>query len=187
MKSKIREYIKRNFYMSKKLSLLTLLLIVASCASKKNAAVLEASLSSECPKDGDCKIEVFDRKSMVLKVAEAGSLYYELEDNASTKVLKYTYNRKVKGDIQDASYREELIFEIPSNREVFKFTDESLQDAKLLFGRFCYCKGQTGYYKIDSGLLAGSKNKELEATQINLNFKIKKVPQIIEAIAISLK
>lgn len=171
----------------KKISLFALLLIVASCVTKKNVTVIKASLSSQCPKYGDCKVEVFDGKSMVLKVTEIGDLYYELEDNAAVKVLKYTYNKKVKGDIQDASYREELIFELSSNKENARFIDGSLQDAKLLFGRFCYCKGQTGYYKIDSGSLSISKNKALETTEINLAFKTEKVPQVIEAIAISLK
>ncbi len=173
--------------MTKKVSVLIILLILASCGSTKSTAVLSASLTSACPKDGDCKVEVFDKKSMVVKTTEFGGLHYELEESTSKKVVKYTYNRKVKGDIQDASYREEIVFEINSDIEESAFVDESLQDVQLLFGRFCYCKGQTGYYKIESGSLRISKNKEMETTQINLTFKTTKVPQIIEAISISLK
>ena len=183
----VKQYQKRYSRMSKKVSVVIMLLILASCGSKKSTAVLSASLTSACPKDGDCKVEVFDRKSMVVKTTETGSLHYELEESTSKKVVKYTYNRKVKGDIQDASYREEIVFEINSNVEESAFVDESLQDAQLLFGRFCYCKGQTGYYKIDSGSLRISKNKESETIQINLNFKTNKVPQVIESLAISLK
>ena len=171
----------------KKLSLIAVLVLFASCSCKKNTVLPVANLTSICPKDGDCKVEVFDRKSMVVKTTETSSLHYELEESTSKKVVKYTYNRKVKGDIQDASYREEIIFEINSNAEESNFVDESLQDAQLLFGRFCYCKGQTGFYKIESGSLRISKNKEMETTQINLTLKTTKVPQIIEAIAISLK
>ena len=171
----------------KKLSLIALLVLFASCSSKKNTVLPVANLTSICPKDGDCKVEVFDRKSMLVKTTETSSLYYELEENPAKKVVKYTYNRKVKGDIQDASYREEIIFEINSNAEESNFVDVSLQDAQLLFGRFCYCKGQTGYYKIESGSLRVSKNREMETTQINLTLKTAKVPQIIETIAISLK
>ena len=183
----VKQYQKRYSRMSKKVSVVIMLLILASCGSKKSTAVLSASLTSACPKDGDCKVEVFDRKSMVVKTTETGSLHYELEESTSKKVVKYTYNRKVKGDIQDASYREEIVFEINSNVEESAFVDESLQDAQLLLGRFCYCKGQTGYYKIDSGSLRISKNKESETIQINLNFKTNKVPQVIESLAISLK
>jgi hypothetical protein len=182
-----KQYIKRYSRMSKKPLLIAALLILASCSCKKNTTALSASLLSECPKDGDCKIELFDGKTMVVKTTDTGSLYYELEENASKKVLKYTYNRKVKGNIQDASYREEVIFELNGNEEKSTFVDNSLQDTQLLFGRFCYCKGQTGYYKIDSGSLTVSKDKETTTTQINLNFKTEKVPQIIKAIAISIK
>lgn len=171
----------------KKLGLIAVLVLFASCSSKKNTVLPAANLTSICPKDGDCKVEVYDRKSMLVKTTETNSLYYELEENPAKKVIKYTYNRKVKGDLQDASYREEIIFEINSNAEESNFVDESLQDAQLLFGRFCYCKGQTGFYKIESGSLRVSKNKEIETTQINLTLKTTKVPQIIEAIAISLK
>lgn len=181
------QYQKKYARMSKKAGVFIILLILASCSSKKSTAVLSASLTSACPKDGDCKVEVFDKKSMVVKTTETGGLHYELEESTSKKVVKCTYNRKVKGDLQDASYREEIVFEINSNLEESAFVDESLQDIQLLFGRFCYCKGQTGYYKIDSGSLRISKNKEMEMTQINLTFKTNKVPQIIEAIAIALK
>jgi len=173
--------------MSKKVSLFIMLLIMASCGSKKSTTVLSASLTSACPKDGDCKVEVFDRKGMVPKTTETGGLHYELEESTSKKVVKYTYNRKVKGDIQDASYREEIVFEISDNNDQSVFTDESLQDTQLLFGRFCYCKGQTGYYKIDSGSLRISKNPESKTTEVDLSFKSKKVPQVIEKIAIAIK
>lgn len=173
--------------MSKKVSVFIMLLILASCGSKKSTTVLSASLNSPCPKDGDCTVAIFDNKSMTVKTTEFGSFYYELEENAAKKVIKYTYNRKVKGNIQDASYREEIVFEINNNNDHSVFTDESLQDTQLLFGRFCYCKGQTGYYKIDSGSLRISKNLESKTTEVDLSFKSKKVPQVIEAISILLK
>ena len=196
MKSKIdnpsstklaKQYQKKYVRTSKIPTLIIALLVFASCSCKKNTTALSASLLSECPKDGDCKIELFDGKTIVVKTTDTGSLYYELEENTSKKVLKYTYNRKVKGNIQDASYREEIIFEVNSNQEKSTFVDSSLQDIQLLFGRFCYCKGQTGFYKIGSGALTVSKDKQTTTTQINLNFKTNKVPQIIGAISISLK
>lgn len=171
----------------KKLSLIAVLVLFASCSCKKNAVLPVANLTSICPKDGDCKVEVFDGKSMVVKNTESESIFYELEENPAKKVVKYTYNRKVKGDIQDASYREEVIFEVPAKEEKATYNDESLQEVKLLFGRFCYCKGQTGYYKIDSGSLSISKNIESKSTAFNLNFKTEKVPQIIEVVSVLIK
>lgn len=173
--------------MGKKVSVFIILLVLASCGTKRSTSVLDASLNSGCPKDGDCTVAIFDNKSMTVKTTELGSLYYELAENTSKKVIKYTYNRKVKGNIQDASYREEIVFEINSNADQLVFTDESLQDTQLLFGRFCYCKGQTGYYKIDSGSLRISKNSASKITEVDLSFKSKKVPQVTEAISILLK
>lgn len=171
----------------KKIALLFVLLFAASCSCKKNTPALRISLSSECPNDGDCKIEVAEAKSMNVKTSDNGSLYYELEDNTSKKVVKYTYNRKVKGDLQDATYREEIVFELPAFEDEITLNNESLQDVKLLFGRFCYCKGQTGYYSIDQGLMRAVKSKEPAITNITLDFKTEKVPQVITQLAFSIQ
>ena len=69
--------------------------ILCSCASKK-ATTKVATLTSECPKDGICSVEIFENKSIVVKKDDFGSLYYSLEDNTATRVTKYTYTRKVK-------------------------------------------------------------------------------------------
>lgn len=145
------------------------------------------TITSECPKDGDCTIEIFDGKSIMMKTSELGSLYYDLEETANKKVVKYTYNRKVKGDLQDASYREEIIFEVPSVKDELVFNNESLQDAKVLFGRFCYCKGQTGYYTIDQGSLRIINEINSKTTTFSLDFTTKKVPQIIKSISFFIK
>jgi hypothetical protein len=51
----------------------------------------------------------------------------------------------------------------------------------MLFGRFCYCKGQAGNFKVKNGNLKITKDK------IDLDFEIKEVPQIIKNISIRLK
>lgn len=163
------------------------LLIMASCGVKKNVSSTTTTVASDCPKDGDCTIEVFDGKSMVVKTSETRSLYYDLEDAVNKKVIKYTYNRKVKGDLQDASYREEIVFEIPSGRDELVFNDAGLRDAQLLFGRFCYCKGQTGYYIIEHGSLKVIKEKNSKTTEISLDFSTKQVPQILKEVSFSIK
>ncbi len=172
--------------MKKTIFFLVFILIV-SCGTKKpnDVAVLTAFLKSECPKNGDCTIQVFENKSMIVKSDEFGSLYYDLEDNMFKKVLKYTYNRKVKGDIQDANYREEIVFELENSKENLMLSDDSLQEVQVLFGRFCYCKGQTGYYKIKKGALKVSKASK--GNEVDLNFEIKEVPQIIKHILFSIQ
>ena len=171
--------------MKKTIFFLTFILIVSCGTKKPSNVVLTALLKSECPKNGDCTIQVFENKSLIVKSDEFGSLYYNLEDDMLKKVVKYTYNRKVKGDIQDASYREEIVFEIENSKENLMLSDDSLQEVQLLFGRFCYCKGQTGYYKIKKGTLKISKVSK--GNEVDLNFEIKEVPQIINHISFSIQ
>lgn len=166
----------------KKLVLLLSVLSLASCQCKKAAVqATTANLTSECPKEGTCTIELMKNKSMVVKQDEFGSLFYNLEDNASKTVVKYIYKKTVKGDIQDANYREEVIFELDNTAKTVTVSDAGLQDNQLLFGRFCFCRGQTGYYKINQGKLT------IDSGKAELNFKTDQVPQIIKRITFDLK
>lgn len=151
-------------------------LVLCSCATKKSIGN-EAALISACPKDGTCTIELFENKSITIKKNDFGSVYYNLEDNASTRVAKYTYIRKVKGDIQDAGYREEVIMELKKGEEG--------ASSPMLFGRFCFCKGQTGYYIIPHPNLTITSKSNLQT--VDMDFKIEEVPQIIKHITFTLK
>lgn len=171
----------------KKIITLITVLFLASCSCKKvnSQNHSTANLTSDCPKNGTCSLELFKGKSMLVNQDEFNKPYYELEENAATTVLKYTYSRTVKGNIQDAGYREEIVFEINNDQKNIILTDDSLQNTKMLYGRFCYCKGQTGYYKVSKGNLNISKKPE--ETAIALDFKIDAVPQIITAISLVIK
>lgn len=167
----------------KRIALLFVVLSMLSCKCKKVAAeqtTTTTNLTSECPKDGTCTIQVIKNKSIIVKKDEFGSLYYTLEESTSKKVIQYNYKRTVKGDIQDANYREEIIFELDSEADNINLTDAALENTQLLFGRFCFCRGQTGYYKINQGKLTVTKNS------IDLNFKTDQVPQIIQHVAFSM-
>jgi len=118
---------------------------------------------------------------MVVKNDEFGSVFYTLEESASKSVVQYSYKRIVKGDIQDANYREEVVFEIDNINENLHISDAALQNKQLLFGRFCFCRGQTGYYKINQGNLTVTNGKV-----VDLSFKTDQVPQIINHITFSI-
>lgn len=155
-------------------------LVLLSCGAKKSATKV-AALTSECPTDGNCNIELFENKSIAVKKDEFERLYYTMEDNSSTRVVKYTYTRKVKGEIQDAGYREEVVIELKNGNH----SDAPNQSPTLLFGRFCFCKGQTGYYKIAHRDLSITRKSNVQT--VDLNFKIDEVPQIIKHITFTLK
>ncbi|WP_309641258.1 hypothetical protein [Flavobacterium sp.] len=179
------EYQKKYLRMSKKIALLFVLFCVLSCKCKKAAAQTTAAITSECPKDGTCTIQLSRNKSMVVKKDEFGSVFYTLEESTSKSVVQYTYKRTVKGDIQDANYREEVVFEIDNNAENLHFSDAALENTQFLFGRFCFCRGQTGYYKINQGKLTVSK--KVNEKEVDLNFKTDEVPQIIHHVGFSIK
>lgn len=169
----------------KKVALLIVILSIFSCKCKKTAAQTTTVITSECPKDGTCSVQLSKNKSMVMKKDEFGSMYYTLEESTSKSVVQYSYNRTVKGDIQDANYREEVVFEIDNDTENINLSDAALQNTQLLFGRFCFCRGQTGYYQINQGKL--NITKSTNEKTIDLNFKIDVVPQIIHHVSFSIK
>jgi hypothetical protein len=170
----------------KTISCLAALFCLLSCSTQKQVALPEiAQLTSECPKDGVCNVELFDHKSILIKKDDFGRLIYSLEENVAKKVVKFTFTKKAKGNIQDGSYSEEVIFEINSAAENTNLSDSSLENTELLFGRFCYCKGQTGYYKISKGNLTISSASTAET--VTLDFKTTEVPQIINHIAFAIK
>lgn len=169
--------------MMKKLMIAAVCVFSLGCAPKQNAVgknEVALALQSECPTDGNCKIEVFKETKLVVKQDEFGHNYYEKEYDPNKKVIKYSYSRKVKGDIQDAGYREEVVFEL-DHLENQKHVDSDLQQTKMLFGRFCFCKGQTGNYKVSQGILS------IQDQKATLDFTVSEVPQIMKNIAFVIK
>jgi len=152
--------------------------------NKEKENKLELKTESPCPSDGVCTTEILKNKSLLVKTDEFGSTYTQTIDNETTSVIIYQYSRTVKGDLQDAGYREEIIFEINNSDKEISLVNENLQQTKMLFGRFCFCRGQTGYYKVEEGKLDLKKSNDI--ITLNLDFTITKVPQIIKTINTSI-
>lgn len=158
------------------------------CCCKSNLPMTKSSqitADSDCPKDGSCEITVNNNKALVIKPDEFGKLSYQLEDNKEKKVIVYSYNRAVPKGLQDGHYKEEIILEVANSNSSINTTTFSASATQALFGRFCFCKGYTGYYMIQNGTL----KMEPEEKQHNFDFvfTVKEVPQIIKHIAFSLK
>jgi len=174
------KYPKKYLCLSKAVFLLALTGLLSCKSKKETISEPVISLTSECPKDGNCSVKLNAHKAIELKTDEFGRLYYTLVDDDAKSVYQYTYNRKVKGNLQDAQYREEVIFEV-SNQDNMSLANEALAQQKVLFGRFCYCKGQTGYYAVKQGKLVAAKNQK--QTSVDLRFTITEVPQITQHIS----
>lgn len=171
----------------RKLLIIPILTLITACNCQKKVSDKSSEIkkdeivtNSTCPSDGKCTIEVIKNKSLEVKSDEFGSNYYTLTDNMNTSVVLYRYNRNVEEGLQDANYKEEIIFEINNNEKQLSFSDRDLQKTKMIFGRICFCRGQTGYYKVQSGKLFLENQKE--EIKLELNFKITEVPQIINSL-----
>jgi hypothetical protein len=173
----------------KKLLFIPFLMLFSFCNCQKNTVVdtkkTTVTLKSNCPEDGNCTLEVVSNKTLNIKKDDLGSTYYELIDSKTTSVIVYQYKRDVKGGLKDSGYTEEVLFEINNSDKKLAFTNSDLQKVKMIFGRLCFCRGQSGYFEVTDGTL--SFDKKQNEIQFDLNFKINPVPQIINAISANIK
>ena len=142
--------------MKKVLSISFLFLTILSCCTSKKTIPKENKIKTSqiltpCPEGFECTLEVLPNKTMIVKNDGIGGTYFEVEDLSGITVYHYTYKQKTDKQYQDAGYREEIIFELDSETKDLKLSNEELQNAKMLFGVWCYCKGKAGNYKIIKG------------------------------------
>jgi len=127
----------------------------------------------KCPDYGDCKIEIYKNKSLLIKKDGIGKMYYELVDATTTSVVYFEYSRRMPEDLQDASYREEVVFEIDNKKDTANLTNTELKQVKMLFGKHCFCRSEAGYYNVNNG------NLQYNYTNENLEFSLDfKVPEV---------
>jgi hypothetical protein len=166
----------------KKIIALFLFGLLFSCNAQKNVSSAVPTLTSECPKDGTCEVEILKNKQLILHYDDFGGMYYDIKDQEGTTVIHYQYNKTTQANLQDGHYREDIIFEIKNSDKSLNLTDSALQQTKLIFGRHCFCKGQTGYFKIEKGRLNLSSKKD--EIHFDLTLENEKVPQLIRFISI---
>ena len=155
--------------------------LLLGCNSVKKVDLSNNQTLLNCPDDGLCKVEILKNQCISIKNDEFGKLYYELLPCDEKNVVRYIYTRSVDEKYKDSGYREEVVFEVNSALSSMSLSDNTLQNMKMLFGRFCFCRGATGYYYIKNGDLKIDNYKGV------LDFKIEEVPQIISHIEFDLK
>ncbi|WP_289043896.1 hypothetical protein [uncultured Olleya sp.] len=128
-----------------------------------------------CPEDGKCTFDIIKNKSVVLKEDDFGASYIE-EINNNNTLLKFEYIRNPLEGTQDSNYKEIIYINLDENfKNITKITDN------VIFGRICFCRGQTGYYKIENGNLNIFNTTE-NNYQLNIDFSTKEVPHVINTI-----
>lgn len=133
-----------------------------------------------CPDDGTCSFEILKDSNLEIKTDEFGKLYPQVIPGEKM-VVKYEYKRKEIENTADSSYSEFIYFELDTKEEYFVLKDVDLQKVQLLYGRICFCRGSSGYFKITQGTLFIDKHSN--TLTIDLTFKSPKgIPQIITQI-----
>lgn len=156
-----------------------LLLTHSSCKSTKKATEDKILLKIDSLDNGFRKLYLLKNKKLEVLTTN-GSLSYTIGNNNSTNVLQFVYEKDMDQAAYDGGYREEVVFEIPNNSVNQNYTNEVLQKTKMLFGRYCNCRGQNGLFKVSQGKLHITASKK--ETHFELHFKIIEVPQITDSI-----
>ncbi|HEX8563774.1 MAG TPA: hypothetical protein VF676_12425 [Flavobacterium sp.] len=170
----------------KKILLLPIALLSVCCCSQKPANISKAeTASAHCPTNGDCTIELLQNKSLNIKRDDLGGTYYQLLDNPGTTVIHFQYTKHKDPTLADGGYKEEVLFEIDSKIAEIKLEGSDLEKAKALYGRFCFCRGQTGYHRIYDGNL--SVVRKHSSYDIKMDYKITEVPQLVKHFEFTVK
>lgn len=152
--------------------------LITSCQSQQGIEKTSVIVSSTCPEDGECRVEIYKGKSMLIEEDQFGNLFYKVVENPSRNVIKYEYSRIIKDTtLMDAGYREEIVFETDSKFQAVSENDPDQMN--ILFGRFLFSRENTGYFKVANQNLSISKDGK--KTKVDLKFKVLGVPHIISS------
>ncbi|RXP64653.1 hypothetical protein EC396_01390 [Lutibacter sp. HS1-25] len=169
-----------------------LLLLMACKTPQKATSQVSANKNitttiDNCPENGTCTLELISNKTLEFKTDEFGNLYPTINEGSKT-ILKYTFTKKPLENTADSNYTELIYAELDSPIIDVNLTNEQLQNVQLHYGRLCFCKGESGYFPIKNGNFSLTKTNK-DSLKIDLNFSVKKIPQIISEIhqTVSLK
>ncbi len=137
------------------------------------------TLFENCPDNGNCSIEIFPNTELEVNQDAFGNLY-PIINKGDKLIVKYLYKKIPIKNTTDSDYSEIIYLELNNDKINLNLQNEKLQEVKMLFGRICFCKGATGYYKVSNGNLQVKMNRE--ELIINLQFEVQKIPQIIHTI-----
>ena len=162
-----------------------LIILVIGCRSgqiNKSLEKLEEKRSfvvSNCIDNAVCYIEIIPKSNLLIKEDEFQNTYVEFEKGNNT-IIKYELKKNEIPNTADSHYSEILYLEIDNYNQNLNLKNKELQQVKMTFGRLCYCKGSSGYFKVKNGNLELllSKNK----LSLNANFEVENIPQIVNEI-----
>jgi hypothetical protein len=138
----------------KKIIFLIATSILMNCKSTMNETNSNnlAKVNSNCPEDGICNLTIHKNKSLDVKKDEFNKIYYHLLDNENVTTYIYDFQTKTDSTLQDATYKEEIIFELKNNEILLDLNNEDLKNIKLIIGRHKFERSNNvGYFEVTKG------------------------------------
>ena len=160
------------------------LFLLMSCNAQNTKTISETKeVMSKivCPKDGECSFELLPNSTINLVIREGTSSYTTIEKGNKT-VFKFSFKRNVDQQVMDGHYIEEVFAEFDTELSELNLENKDLRKVNLILNRICYCKGSYGSYVVSKGQLSLKKTKK-NTYQLNINFKVDEVPQVITSIS----
>jgi hypothetical protein len=142
----------------KKLFLLTLL-IGSLCGCKCKKPVMDNddknnfTTSANCRTNAKCTQALLKDVALVIEQDVTGKPFYTTATETGTTVYRYIMDENQDQQYVDGGYREEIVFELPSDFKNETISGKQILQTKALFGVFCYCKEKAGYYTIQEGTI----------------------------------
>lgn len=141
--------------MKKTLFLLVIVGTFLSCKCKTTALENEqkhtVKILEDCPTKAKCTQDIFKDSGLVLSKDDTGKPFYSIVAQLGSTVYQYQMSENKDEQYMDGGYREEIIFEVPTDLKDGIVSGKQILSTKALFGVFCYCKGKAGYYTINEG------------------------------------
>jgi hypothetical protein len=159
---------------------MSFLITLASCGHSKTVPQDTIVLKTTALQNGKETLALLKNKRIDTATVN-GYLTYQIKDNPTTDVVQCIYEKEVDKGQVDGGLKEEVLFEIPKGDLALALTDSDLQKTKMLFGRYCFCRGQNGISKITAGNL--NLTRQNETVLLALEFHTKPIPQAFDKIS----
>ena len=157
----------------KNLNILVVMLCLCCCKTKDLVVNTSTDTLNWCPENGTCTFKILTDKRLERHYDEHNALYVNLVDGDQW-VIEIEYKKEVPPNAVDAELREQIFLEI-NPRQLNTRGNLGIK-AKLVFARWCYCKGEAGYF-IPS-------QKDIDLIKVNdtvyelrLDFSVLNIPQ----------
>lgn len=158
------------------------ILLLLSCKTKEVnfRESKNISLISNCPKSGNCEIELTQNKNYKMGKDDSGAAYPIYFDDDSKILISFTYQKTQDPNLADDYYREMILMAIPNNLATGSYNNKELEQFNISYGRFCFCGDKVGYFNLEYGTL------EVYKDYVSLNFKTNTQPQVINKVSFKL-